>query len=116
MVIAALVERRGIGARAEQADALSMARLFSLDTDGVALICLCYIEGASNSQIHYAVRRVRRLAPDAIVLVALLRNGDENKEVPKNIDVVHGSLRATVDRVFAIASGHTLLERATTTS
>jgi predicted PurR-regulated permease PerM len=116
MVIAALVERRGIGARAEQADALSMARLFSLDTDGVASICLCYIEGASNSQINYAVRRVRRLAPDAIVLVALLRNGNENVEVPKNIDVVHGSLRATVDRVLAIASGHPLPERASTTS
>ena len=55
MVIAKLIERRGIGARAEQADALSMARIFSLDTTGVALICLCYIEFATTAQVRYAV-------------------------------------------------------------
>ena len=75
MAIAKLVERQGIGARAEQADALSMARIFSLDTKGVALICLCYIEFATIAQMRYAVRRVRRLAPDVIILVALLREG-----------------------------------------
>ena len=104
MAIAKLVERQGIGARAEQADALSMARIFSLDTKGVALICLCYIEFATIAQVRYAVRRVRRLAPDAIILVALLRDSGEGDEVPEGIDVVRGAFRATVDKLFEFAS------------
>jgi hypothetical protein len=36
LMVAHLVERQGIGARAEQADALSMSRIFTLDTKDVA--------------------------------------------------------------------------------
>ena len=119
MAIAKLVERQGIGARAEQADALSMARIFSLDTKGVALICLCYIEFATIAQIRYAVRRVRRLAPDVIILVALLRDSGEGNEAPEGIDVVRGAFRATVDKLVKIASDDSgpekSLDRATST-
>ncbi len=106
-VVARLVERRGIGARAEHADALSMARIFSLDTSGVALICLCYVESASAAQIRYAVRRVRRVVPDVPVLVALLGDnaGSEQADAATtDFSVVRGSFRATVDEVLAIAS------------
>jgi hypothetical protein len=58
-----LVERQGIGARAEQADALSMSRIFSWEIQDTALICLCYIEHATPAQIRYAIRRIRRRAP-----------------------------------------------------
>jgi predicted PurR-regulated permease PerM len=40
ILVAQLVERRGIGARSEQPDALSLSRILSLDTKNVALICL----------------------------------------------------------------------------
>jgi len=43
LILAQLIERQGIGARPENADALSMSRIFSLDTKDVALVCLCYI-------------------------------------------------------------------------
>ena len=81
-----------------------MARLFSLDTTGVALICLCYIEIATTAQVRYAVRRVRRLAPEVIVLVALLRDSGQGEEEPEGIDIVRGSFRATVDKLFEFAS------------
>ena len=117
IAIAKLVEREDIGACAEQADALSMARIFSLDTKGVALICLCYIEFATIAQIRYAVRRVRRLAPDVIILVALLRDSGEGDEAPEGIDVVRGAFRATVDKLVKIASDNSgpemSLDRAT---
>jgi hypothetical protein len=106
-VVARLVERQGIGARAEHADALSMARIFSLDTTGVALICLCYVEKASAAQIRYAVRRIRRVVPDVPVLVALLGGnaGSEQAEGDTaDFSVVRGSFRATVDEVLVIAS------------
>ena len=105
MMLAQLVERQGIGARAERADALSMSRIFSLDKTDVALICLCYIGGASAAQINYAVRRIRRTMPEVLILVALLRNGAEKQNGAPNTDFVGGSLQATVDRVVAVASG-----------
>ena len=105
MMIAQLVERRGIGARAEQADALSMSRIFSLDTKGVELICVCYVEIVSAAQVRYAVRRIHRMAPDVLVLVALFGDGLEGEDVIPSTDVVRGSRQATVDRVVAIANG-----------
>ncbi len=105
-IVAQLVERRGIGTRAEQAGALSMSRLLSWETQDVALICLCYVEYATPAQIRYAVRRVRRRVPDVLILVALFGNagqtdGDEGLE---GIDFVQQSLGETVDRIMAIAS------------
>jgi predicted PurR-regulated permease PerM len=108
LMIAQLVERRGIGARAEQADALSMSRIFSLDTKGILLICLCYVKLASAAQVRYAVRRIRRVAPEVGILVALLGDGSEVENMSANTHVVGGSLRATVDKVVAIASGAAL--------
>jgi predicted PurR-regulated permease PerM len=63
IALAQLLERRGVGARAKEADVLSMAKLFALDTDNVALACLCYLGNASAAQIRYAARRMRRKAP-----------------------------------------------------
>ncbi len=105
MVVAQLVKRQGIGARAEQADALSMSRLSTLDTTDLALICLCYLEIASPAQIRYAVRRIRRSAPDVIVLVALLREGSAEENAFDNIDIIRGSLQAIVQKIVAIAHG-----------
>jgi predicted PurR-regulated permease PerM len=107
MLLAQLIERRGIGARAERADALSMSRIFSLDMTDVALICLCYIEVASPAQINYAVRRIRRTTPEVRILVLLLRDGVQGQNGPANTDFVTGSLQAAVERVGAIASGCT---------
>jgi hypothetical protein len=111
MMIAQLVERRGIGARAEQADALSMSRIFSLETTGIELICVCYVEIASAAQVRYAVRRIHRMAPDVLVLVALVGDGLGGEDVIPNIEVVRGSLRATVDKVVAIASDATMPDK-----
>jgi predicted PurR-regulated permease PerM len=104
LMVAQLVERQGIGARAEQADALSMARIFSLDTKDVALICLCYIENVTSAQIRYAIRRLRRKAPNAFILVSLVgapdgRDGDVVNEFA-NVAVVRQSLTKTVERIL----------------
>jgi predicted PurR-regulated permease PerM len=106
LILAHLVGREGIGARAEQAGALSMARLFSLDTNGVALICLCYVEYATAAQIRYAIRRIRRKAPDVIILVALFGNASETDEQysPGRTEFVQQSFAAAVDKVIALAS------------
>jgi hypothetical protein len=108
LMVAQLVERQGIGARAEQADALSMARVFSLDTKEVALVCLCYVENATSAQIRYAVRRLRRKAPNAFILVALVGAADSLDEQAvrefANVALVKRSLADTVDKILERSS------------
>src|SRR5262245_27726582 len=104
-VLAQLLERQGIGARVEQAGALSMSRIFAIGTDDVARVCLCYGDDARPAQIQYAIRRIRRRAADVDILVTLF--GDA--EMPEGEDTEHGvyfvrqSLREAVDKVLDIA-------------
>jgi hypothetical protein len=76
LIVAQVLRKRGFGVRAEQADSLSMSRIFTLDTNGISAICVCYIENASAAQIAYAVRRLRRKVPQAFILIALLAGRD----------------------------------------
>ena len=110
LMVSQLVERRGIGARAEQADALSMSRIFGLDMKGVALICLCYVENATPAQIRYAIRRLRRKAPEAFILVSLVGDADDISNVEElqssaTVELIRHSLSETVDRILAVAEG-----------
>lgn len=74
LIVAQLVPKVGIGARAEQSDALSISRIFSLDTQDVELICLCFLGDVTTAQIHYAVRRLRRKMPHAFIILTLSGN------------------------------------------
>jgi hypothetical protein len=106
-MLAQLVERQGIGARAEQADALSMSRIFSLDTKDVALVCLCYVENVTSAQIRYAIRRLRRKAPNAFILVSLLGAADGVDDAVRefaNVGLVKRSLAETVEKILEESS------------
>jgi hypothetical protein len=111
--LAQLIRRRGIGARAKEADALSTSKIFALETKEAKLVCLCYLENATPAQIRYAVRRVRRKAPDAFILVSLLNESDkidETKtvELSPGTELVKGSLTDTVQRILDLANSKTL--------
>jgi predicted PurR-regulated permease PerM len=106
LMIAQLLEKNGIGARVEKPDALSVSRIFSLDTKDVALLCLCYVEHATPAQIRYAVRRLQRKAPHAIILIASIGddgNIDRTDEEQPFADVIERTLGTTVDRIVAAA-------------
>jgi hypothetical protein len=115
-MVAHLVERQGIGARPEKADALSMSRLFSWETRDVELICLCYVEYATTAQIRYAIRRIRRRIPEVLILVALFGNTErfENDEESAGVEFVQKSLRETVDNILAVALKHVEEEKSPT--
>ena len=106
MMIAQLLERQGIGARVERADALSMARIFGWDTKGAALVCLCYVADASSAQIRHAIRPLRQKTLDMPILVALLGNADniKDQDLLAKAEFVQHSLRSTVDQIVATAS------------
>lgn len=108
LMIAQLLQRMGIGSRAEPANALSMSGIFNLNTDDVALICVCYVERVTPAQIRYAIRRLRRKVPDAHLLVSLVGNtwqGEDQKELQDggNTSLVAGTLRETVEQIRAVA-------------
>jgi predicted PurR-regulated permease PerM len=109
LMVAQLVEKQGIGVRVEKADALSVSRIFSLDTKDIALVCVCYVENATTAQISYAIRRLRRKAPEATILVTLVGNADNisNSDDPQAsiLGSVERSLSATVGRILAAAKG-----------
>jgi predicted PurR-regulated permease PerM len=105
MMIAQLVTRKGIGAQAEDTDALSLARIFAWDATGTALTCLCYTGCPTAAQVRYALRRIQRKAPETGLVVALLGRDcaiDED-QLAAGAGLVRHSLRATVDRILAIA-------------
>jgi hypothetical protein len=107
VIVTQLLEQRGVGARAEQADALSMSRILSWDTGGIELICLCYIEAATAAQIRYAIRRIRRRVANVAIIVAFLEapmSIDYDEAFSSGTESVQDSLRATIDKVMAIAS------------
>ena len=102
-MVTQLVERQGIGARAEGAEALSISGIFSWETKDVELICLCYVEHVTPAKIRYAIRRIRRRIPDVAIIVALFGNAaafDPNEE-SDGAEVVQQSLRDVVEKIKA---------------
>jgi predicted PurR-regulated permease PerM len=109
LIVAQSIERQDIGVRAEKWDALSMSRIFSLDTGGVEVMCLCYLANVTSAQIRYSVRRLRRKAPDAFILVTLAgeaTNFDMKTVFPSSerVEFVQQSLGETVARILAVAT------------
>jgi hypothetical protein len=106
-MVAQLLEKKNIGVRVEKVDALSMGRIFSLNTKNVALVCLCYVENATAAQISYAVRRLRRKTPEAVIVVSLIGAStnypDSASPSANSFDFVERSLRETVARIVATA-------------
>ncbi|MGA8171546.1 MAG: AI-2E family transporter [Methylocystis sp.] len=108
-ILAQLLERKGVDARAEEAGAWSKSRVASLDVKDVGLICLCYMETPSPAQMHFAVRRLRRKAPAAIIFIALLgaTSAVEDEEVVQTLvklDLIKSTLHATLERILAITA------------
>jgi predicted PurR-regulated permease PerM len=115
LIVAQSIERQEIGVRAEQWDALSMSRVFGLDTSGVELMCLCYLANVTSAQIRYSVRRLRRKAPDAFILVTLAgeaTNFDIKTAFPSSerVEFVQQSLSETAAKVLAIATSSSKLD------
>jgi predicted PurR-regulated permease PerM len=114
-IVTHLLEHRGIGARAEQVDALSISRILSWDTAGVELVCLCFLEAVTAAQIRYAIRRVHRRMPDVSIIVVSLgrpRSVEGDEASAAGAEAVYDSLSATIEKVIAVALTQTTVENA----
>src|ERR1700712_2633122 len=69
IMLGQLSTAHGLAARVEGADALSNANVFRLDTMGVAIVCLVYMDANGPAHMRYAVRRLRRKLPKATIIL-----------------------------------------------
>jgi hypothetical protein len=104
IVLAQLLRRGGISAQAKETGTLSMSKLFALETENVALICLCYLEHATPAQMHYASRRIRRKTPGAFILAGVFNErgqppGTDAPQLPQDVEFLEGPLSAVVKRI-----------------
>ncbi|WP_247517008.1 AI-2E family transporter [Bradyrhizobium sp. 190] len=69
IMLGQLSTAHGLLARVEGAEALSTANIFRLETAGVAIVCLVYMEASGPAHMRYSVRRLRRKLPKATIIL-----------------------------------------------
>ena len=69
IMLAQLSTAHGLAARVDGAEALSTTNVFRLETTGVAIICLVYLDSSGPAHMRYSVRRLRRKSPKATIIL-----------------------------------------------
>ena len=111
-MLAQLLGKHGMGARLTPYEAASRERMDMLDMDGVAMVCISYLDIAGTpAHLRYLMQRLRRKLPKgAPILVGLWPTGDAaltDRMVQTEIgaDYFTSSLRDTVDICLKVARG-----------
>ena len=80
IMLGQLTTAHGLPARIEGAEALSTANVFRLDTTGVAMVCLIYMDASGPAHMRYSVRRLRRkLSKATIILGGWMKEMDPSR-------------------------------------
>jgi predicted PurR-regulated permease PerM len=69
IMLGQLSTAHGLSARVEGAEVLSTANIFRLETAGVAIVCLVYMDATGPAHMRYSVRRLRRKLPQATIIL-----------------------------------------------
>jgi hypothetical protein len=69
IMLAQLSTAHGLAARVEGAEALSTTNIFRLETTGVAIVYLVYLDATAPAHMRYSVRRLRRKLPKATLIL-----------------------------------------------
>lgn len=68
-ILVQILSKHGLGARVTKKEDISSSGIFSLNGDGVALICVSALDDASPTYTRHVVRKLRRKIPEAKILV-----------------------------------------------
>jgi predicted PurR-regulated permease PerM len=71
VMFAGLCKAHGLECRTEGAQTLSTAKMFQLDASGIEIVCLAYLDTSSPAHMRFAVRRLRRKLPNAIIMLGV---------------------------------------------
>jgi predicted PurR-regulated permease PerM len=69
IMLGQLSTEHGLPARVEAAEVLSTTNIFRLETTGVAVVCLVYLDASGPAHMRYSVRRLRRKLPKATIVL-----------------------------------------------
>ena len=79
IILTQLLEKHGLNARVEGADAIASTNFSHLETAGVVVIWLSYLDDASPVHMRYTIRRLRRKLPKVkIFLGCWMADADTN--------------------------------------
>jgi predicted PurR-regulated permease PerM len=70
IMLGQLTAAHGLRARIEGPEALSTINVFRLETAGISIVCLVYMDASAPAHMRYSVRRLRRKLPKAIIILA----------------------------------------------
>jgi predicted PurR-regulated permease PerM len=69
-ILAGLLKKHGLKARAAESEAISAGHIVSLDAAKAKLVCLSFLAGGSGqAQVRYLVRRLRRILPKGCMVL-----------------------------------------------
>ncbi|WP_428484454.1 AI-2E family transporter [Rhodopila sp.] len=108
-LLAQLLHKNGLKARVLPHEAVSRTRIATLDGDGVAMVCLCYLELAGTpSHLRYLLRRLRQRLPTVRLLVGLWPEeqailADDRLRTAVGADIYTSSLREAVEACLEAA-------------
>ncbi len=107
LMLAQLLGRHGLAARVAGPELLTPPEPAS-GTTGVVLVCLSFLDALSTAHVRLAVRRLRRQAPGAKVMVGLWRQRDpatlEDLRRATSADVLVTSLHAALAAALALSA------------
>ena len=69
IMLGQLATAHGLTARVEGPEALSTMNVFRLETTGVMIVCLIYLDTSAPAHMRYSVRRLRRKMPRATIIL-----------------------------------------------
>ncbi|MBV8744248.1 MAG: hypothetical protein JO134_04315 [Xanthobacteraceae bacterium] len=88
VMLTQLLDKHGLHARVEGVEAVAGININYLDTTGVAMVCVSYLDSSSPAHMRYTIRRLRRRFPGArIMLGCWLANADTAGEAAKADDI-----------------------------
>jgi predicted PurR-regulated permease PerM len=108
-MLAQLLRKHGLEARVVPHEAVSRSNIIGLDVEGVAMVCISYLDISGNpAHLRYLLQRLRRRLPEAPILVGLWPADDAvltDEALRKTIGADHyvTSLREAVACVLAEA-------------
>ena len=111
-----LLQKHAVGACQVSREAVSRARITSLDTRGVAMVFIGYLErSGSPAELRYVVRRIRSRLPGTTIVVGLWPDGDpilEDRDRQKAVgaDRYVASLRDAVTACLETAQHASVVE------
>jgi predicted PurR-regulated permease PerM len=109
MMLAQLLSKHGLNARVLPHASVSRTRIAGLRVDGVAMVCLTYLEiTGSPAHLRNLLRRLRQRLPDQTILVGLWPSddpmlGDERLRAAAGADFYVTSFREAVEACLEMA-------------